>query len=139
MQRARVVIIYMTSVVANLPEGPPIKNSLGPRKWKFTSAYSSSMYLNFYHKCRSPTWGIAYVKGEEIFECYHFGQNGSGVLCLWRITDQVCLGQNGFFWHPRVLWKFLEAWLRLWACRACTGCYSGGLVKHHLEPKWCSR
>jgi len=25
--------------------------------------------------------------------------NGSGVLCLWRITDQVCLGQNGLFWH----------------------------------------
>jgi len=33
-----------------------------------------------------------YVKGEGIFERYHFRQNGSGVLCLWRITDQVCLG-----------------------------------------------
>jgi len=55
------------------------------------------MRLNFYHKYRSQTSKIAYVKGEGIFECYHFGQNGSGVLCLCRITDQVCLGQNGFF------------------------------------------
>jgi len=27
----------MTSVVANLLEGPPIENSLWPRKWKFAS------------------------------------------------------------------------------------------------------
>jgi len=27
----------MASDVANLPEGLPIKNSLGPRKWKFAS------------------------------------------------------------------------------------------------------
>jgi len=45
-------------------------------------------------------------QGWGIFECYHFRQNGSGVLCLWRVTDQVCLGQNGFFWHPWVVWKF---------------------------------
>jgi len=44
--------------------------------------------------------GIAHVKGEGIFEYYYFGQNESGVLCIWRITDQVCLGQCGFFWHP---------------------------------------
>jgi len=67
---------------------------------------------------------IAYVKGEGVFECYHFGQNGSGVLCLWRITDQVCLGQNGFFWHLWVVWKFLEACLGLWAFRTCSGCKS---------------
>jgi len=47
-------------------------------------------------------------------------------------TDQVSLahngsgvfGQNSFFWHPQVVWKFLEATLRLWAFRACTGCKS---------------
>jgi len=33
---------------------------------------------------------VTYDKGEGIFECYHFGQNGPGVLRLWRITDQVC-------------------------------------------------
>jgi len=55
------------------------------------------MCLNFYHKRRSQTGKIAYVNGEGIFKCYHFGQNGSGVLCLWRIPDQVCLGQNVFF------------------------------------------
>ena len=55
------------------------------------------MCLNFYHKRRSQTWKIAYVKGEGIFGCYHFGQNGSGVLCLWRITDQVCLGNKRLF------------------------------------------
>ena len=32
-----------------------------------------------------------------------FRAKGSGVLCFWRITDQVCLGQNVFFWNPRVL------------------------------------
>jgi len=71
-----------------------------------------------------PNLGTAYVKGKAIFECYHFWQNGSGVLCLWRITDQVCLRQNGFFWHPWIVWNVLEARLRLWAFRACTGCKS---------------
>jgi len=33
----RLVLICMTSVVANLPEGPPILNSLGPRKWNLAS------------------------------------------------------------------------------------------------------
>jgi len=32
MLRARVVLICMTSVVASLPEGPPIENSLGLKK-----------------------------------------------------------------------------------------------------------
>jgi len=40
--------------------------------------------------------GGSYVKGEGIFECYHFGGNESGVLCIWRITDQMCSGQCGF-------------------------------------------
>ena len=97
------------------------------------------MCLNFYHKWRSQTWKIAFVKGEGIFQCYHFGQNTSGVLCLWRVTDQVCLEQNDFFWHPWPVWKFVEARLRLWAFRACTGCKSWVLVKCHLEPKWSSR
>jgi len=66
----------------------------------------------------------AYVKGEGIFECDHFRQNGSGVLCLWPIMDQVCLGQNGFFWHPWIVWNVLEARLTLWAFRVCTGCKS---------------
>jgi len=39
---------------------------------------------------------IAYVKSEGIFGCYHFGQNGSGVLCLWRTTDQVFWGKTAF-------------------------------------------
>ena len=30
----------MASVVANLPEGPQIENSLGPRKWKFASGHN---------------------------------------------------------------------------------------------------
>jgi len=64
-----------------------------------------------------PNWKD--VKGEGIFECYHFGQNGSSDLCFWRILEQVCLGQNGFFWHPWVVWKFLESLLRLWAFRTC--------------------
>jgi len=71
-----------------------------------------------------PNLKIAYVKGEGISEGYHFGQNGSGVLCLWRITDQVCLGQNVFFWHPWAGLKFSEARLNLWAFRTCTGCKS---------------
>jgi len=95
------------------------------------------MCFNFYHKWRSQTGKIAYVKSEG-FECYLFGQNGSGVSCLWCITDQVCLGQNGFFWHPWVVWKVLEARLGLWAFRTCTGCKSYDLVKRHLEPKWSS-
>ena len=33
----RLVLICMTSVVAKLPEGPLILNSLGTRKWKFAS------------------------------------------------------------------------------------------------------
>jgi len=40
------------------------------------------MCLNFYHKRRSQTSGIAYVKGDGIFECYYFGK-----------MDQVCLGR----------------------------------------------
>jgi len=36
------------------------------------------------------------VKGEGIFECYHFGQNGPGVSCLWRITDQVFAAKRLF-------------------------------------------
>ena len=35
--RARVMLICLTSVVANFPEGPPIWNGLRPRKWKFAS------------------------------------------------------------------------------------------------------
>jgi len=54
----------------------------------------------------------------------YFGQNGSGVLFLWRITDQACLRQNGLFWHPWVVRKFLQARLRLWGFRTCTGCKS---------------
>jgi len=50
-----------------------------------------------------------YVKGEGIFEYYYFGQTELGVLCLCDITDQVCSGQNGFFWHPWVVWKLWEA------------------------------
>jgi len=61
------------------------------------------------------------------------GQSGLKILSLWRITDQVCLGQNGFFWHLWVVWKFLEArlglmsvqdlhWLqRLGSCKASFG------------------
>jgi len=30
-------------------------------------------------------------------KCYHFGQNRSGVLCLWRITDQVCFEAKRLF------------------------------------------
>jgi len=125
-------------------------------------------------------------QGWGIFECYHFVQNGSGVLCLWRIkanlhwgvarssrarffvcfvasgnsalvhgfalagqllgalkqtknrarillatpqcrlalTDQMCLGKNGFSWNPWVVWKLLEARVALWAFRTCTGCKS---------------
>jgi len=37
---------------------------------------------------------------------------------------RVCLGQNGFFWHPWVVWKLLEARLGPWAFRTCTGCKS---------------
>jgi len=51
-------------------------------------------------------------------------------LSLSRIAYQVCLEPNGFFLHPRVVWKLLETGLTLWAFRACTGC---------KEPKWCSR
>jgi len=29
------------------------------------------------------------------------------------IMNQVCLTQNGFFWNPRVVLKFVEASLRL--------------------------
>jgi len=53
-------------------------------------------------------------QGWGIFDCYHIRQNESGVLCLCGTTDQVCLGQNGIFWHPQVVWKFLEASLRLY-------------------------
>jgi len=87
------------------------------------------MRLNFYDKLRCETWQKACVKGEGIFECYHFGQNGSGVFCLWRMMDQVCLGQNGFLWHAWVVWKLLEAmssqdlhWLqKLGSCKASFG------------------
>jgi len=48
-------------------------------------------------------------KGEGIVKCFHFGKNGSGVLCLWRIADQVCLRQKDLIWHPRVVWKFSQA------------------------------
>jgi len=47
-----------------------------------------------------------------------------GVVCNWCITDQVCLWQNGFFWHPWAVWKYLEACLSLRAFRACPGCKS---------------
>jgi len=48
------------------------------------------------------------------------------IRCLMpsRITDQVCLGKNGFFWYPWIVWKLLEARLGLWAFRTCTGCKS---------------
>ena len=49
---------------------------------------------------RWQTWGLAYVKGEGVFECCHSGKNGSGVLCLWRMKDQVCLEQNGMEQKP---------------------------------------
>jgi len=74
--------------------------------------------LKIWMKIPNMRVSLLYVKCKEFFECCHSGQNGSGVLCLWRITDQVCLGQKGFFWHSRVVWKFLEASLRLWAFRA---------------------
>jgi len=65
---------------------------------------------------------MRYVNGEGILECYHFGQNGSGVMCLWSKTDQMCLERNCFFWHPQVVWKFSEPRLGLWASRTYTGC-----------------
>jgi len=49
-----------------------------------------------------PNLRIAYVKGEGIFKCYHFEQNGSGVLGSLTHNGSGVLGQNGFFWHPRV-------------------------------------
>jgi len=45
-----------------------------------------------------------------------FGAMVNGLL--FHMTQK-----NGFFWHPWVVWKFLER-LRLWAFRTCTGCKS---------------
>jgi len=37
-----------------------------------------------------PNLKIAYVKGEVIFECYHLGQNGSGVFRAKRLSSGIC-------------------------------------------------
>jgi len=36
-----------------------------------------------------PNLKIAYVKGEGIFECYHFGQNRSGVFRAKRLFSGI--------------------------------------------------
>jgi len=49
--------------------------------------------LEFLSEMNIPNSKIAYVKSEGIFECYHFGQNGTGVFGAKRL----------FFWHLRVV------------------------------------
>ena len=51
------------------------------------------------------------------------GKTDQVPLCLWRRADQVCLGQKGIIWHPRVGWKFLEARFEAMSFH-CTGCKS---------------
>ena len=58
------------------------------------------MCLNFYHKWRSQTWKIAYVKGEGIFECYYFEQNGLGVVFLWAWAQFCCK-----MWGDSLVWN----------------------------------
>jgi len=89
-----------------------------------TFGHDCSIFLNFYHKWRPQTWKIAYVNGWGDLLLLPFRAKRISVLYLWRITDQVCLGQNSVFWHPWVVWKFFEARLGLWAFRNFTGCKS---------------
>ena len=97
---------YVLSMYVWLPCGPhkmPSRAVLCPPL--------SSMCLNFYHKWRSQTWKIAYyVKGEGIFECYHFGQNGSGVLCPVAYAENF----HGGFWFRVIRWSFVFGVRCLW-------------------------
>jgi len=80
------VLIFMTSVVANLPEGPPIWNNLGPRKWKFASECSWILMFSCQLKTTPIYWSWYFSVSYSVITMlvsYFFIHSFSFLLFLW--------------------------------------------------------